>query len=293
MSSENIKVGFFIAASYDFLITHMWHFLRLSFVPMLLWAAARLLQEVLLQEYGIIFDSNILLACITASFALVWYRQFLLGSELATYRGLFKRGFSGDNFSISRLARSGFRICVITLALIIPTLIISISVMVYYNLQGVKFDQAAIRELAIQSTFGVMLMASPVLARISLYTVAVALGRRSMRLRDVWEKTKGFSLILAVLVFRAFLPLAIYTQVLSWLLENIATRLEMHYVWASLLVNIPAGFLTLMMLSIVVASNAEAFRILIGFREGDAPHRPDAGVPRSDPTETTMKNKMI
>lgn len=255
----------------------MQHFLRLSCVPVILWAASRLLEKILFFEYGIIFDSNILLACITASFALVWYRQFLLGSELATYRGLFKKGFSGGNFTLARLFRSFLRIFVITLALVIPTLIISISVMVYYAFQGVILDDVAIEDLAIKATFSVMLLASPALARLSLYTVGVALGRRSMKVGDVWEKTRGTSLVLGLLVLRAFLPLAIYTKMLSWLLERIAERLEMHYVWASLLVNIPTGFLTLMMLAIVVAANAEVFRILIGFRAGDAPHRPDAG----------------
>ncbi len=275
--TEKFHVGSSISESYTFFQNHIRHFIRLSLGPLVLWLLLRLLEEYLPRAYGLSFEASYLLSLVTAAFALVWYRQFLLGAELATYGRLLKQGFTGGGFSPGRLLRSLLRVVVISLALVIPTILLSLVALFYYQSQGEAFSQNQLNEIVLKCTFVVMLLVSPFLVRLSLFTAGIALGRRSMTLRDVWDKTRGYSLALWLLTFRAFLPITIYAYVMTRLLQAITEQLDLHYVVATLVVNIPAGLLTFFMLAIVVAANAEAFRVLIGVREGDAPHRANAG----------------
>ncbi len=128
-------------------------------------------------------------------------------------------------------------------------------------------DDAAIQDVAFKSTTLVILLFSPILVRLSLYTVGVALGRQAMSLRDIWKRTSGSTWILWLLILRAFLPITLYTYFITWAFETISNKLAMDYVWSSLFVNVPTAFLTLMMLAIVVAVNGEAFKVMVGIRK--------------------------
>jgi len=282
VQSSELKVEASIKESYKFLTSHLRHFIRLSLGPLVGWVLVKLAEEILKTEYQIEFDSVYILSFISAAFAIVWYRQFLMGTKYASYSQLVKQGFRGDGFSASRLGRFFMRIIVITLALIIPTLILSISTMLYLHSQGEVVSEAVIQDIAIKSTFVVMLVFSPALVRLSLLTAGVALGRSSMSLKEVWKRTQGYTVLLWWLSIRAFLPLTIYSYLITLFLERAAKQIELHYVWVILVVEIPAGILTFIMLAIVVAVNGEAFRHLIGVRNGDTPHRPDSGPAREE-----------
>jgi len=277
LSERKLSVGSSIAESYRFFTGHLPHFFRLIYGPLVLWVMIRLMERVLLREQGVAFESSYYLNIVTAAFAIIWYRQFLLGAEYASYLGLIRRGFNGNGFSLRSFGRTFLRIVVISLALLVPTLIVSMAMMVYYQGQGVHLSSAVINELAVKSTFVVMLAFSPVLARLSLFTAGLALGRSSLRFRDVWQKTRGYTATLWWVALRGFLPLSIYNFILTWLLRQLADKLAIHYVVSTIFIETIAGLLTFMMLAIVVAANAEAFRVLIGVREGDAPHRADSG----------------
>lgn len=250
--------------------------------PLLLWVLVKVTEQILIREYQIQIQGTYILHLFTAAFAIVWYRQFLLGADHATYRQVVKHGFSGQRFTLKRFGHILLRITVITLALLIPTLIISISMMVYYQGQGVHFSDEIIQSLAIKSTFFVMVMFSPILVRLSLYTAGFALGRTSLSFWQVWRQTRGYTATLWWVTLRGFLPLSIYSYCLTWFLTQATERMAVHYILSTVLIEMLAGFLTFIMLAIVVAANAEAFRILIGVRDGDTPHREDAGGPRQE-----------
>jgi len=204
---------------------------------------------------------------ITAGFAIAWYQQYLLGESRTSYLSLLRKGFSGTQFSWSRFGRTLLRIIVISLALLLPTLILSIGMMAYYSSQGIIFSEDLIQELAMTSTFTVMLIFSPILVRMSLYTAGFALGRTSMNFKQVWNNTRGYTVTLWWVALRGFLPLSIYSYVITLLLRNLTDKLDMHYILSTILIEMIAGYLTFMMLAIVVAANAEAFRLLIGVRK--------------------------
>ncbi|MBL4801775.1 MAG: hypothetical protein JKY45_07755 [Emcibacter sp.] len=276
MNEPKITVGASITESYRFLAEHMPHFFRLIYGPLFLWVLVKIAEQILITEYDIQIKNNYMLHLFTAAFAIVWYRQFLLGADHATYRQMLKNGFSGKQFTLKRFGRMVIRITIITLALLVPTLIISMSIMVYYLGQGVHFSESVIQELAVKSTFIVMVVFSPILVRLSLYTAGFALGRTSLSFRQVWQQTRGYTATLWWVAIRGFLPLGLYSYTTTWLLTQVMERLSVHYILSTFLIESLTGFLTFLMLAIVVAANAEAFRILVGVRDGDVPHRKDA-----------------
>ena len=265
-SGNEISINGAVARSYLFFMSHFNHFLRLSFFPILTWVALELFVEYAQVEYGMGYDSMVPRALVSAAFALVWYRQFLMGEKYATYGQLFDHVVTPGVFNIYSLLRSITRITLTTIILFVPTLMLSISYMFYQYSQGILVDDAAIQDIAFRSTALVILLFSPILVRLSLFTVGVALGRRSMSLRNVWSKTKGYTWVLWVLILRAFLPITLYTYFITWAFERISQHLVMNYMWSSLFINVPTAFLTFMMLAIVVAVNGEAFKLLFGIR---------------------------
>lgn len=278
--TQKLAVGSSITESYRFLATHMPHFFRLIYGPILLWVLVQVTEQVLNREYDIAFNGKNILHLFTAAFAIVWYRQFLLGGDYASYRMMLKKGFTGKQFTLKRFGRAVIRITVISLALLVPALIISISIMLYYNSQGVIFTEDLIQQLATKTTLIVMLIFSPIMVRLSLYTAGFALGRDSLSFRQVWQQTRGYTATLWWMTLRGFLPLTIYSYILTWFLHQIMENMAVHYVLSTILIESLTAFLTFMMLAIVVGANAEAFRILIGTRDGDTPHREDSGTPR-------------
>ncbi len=275
MSEQKFTVGSSITESYRFLADHMPHFFRLIYGPLILWVLVMVTKQILLVEHDIHINSVYFLNVITAAFAIVWYRQFLLGSDYASYRLLIKKGFSNSPLSFKRVSRALLRILVVSLVLLVPTLILSFSMMVYFHGQGVPLSEAFIQELAFKSTLIIMLVFSPILIRLSLYAAGFALGRASLRIQDVWKRTRGYTVTLWWVTLRAFLPLSIYSYILTWFLDIMSEKLSINYIVSTIIIESLAGFLTFMILAIVVAANAEAFRILIGVREGDVPHRDD------------------
>lgn len=281
MSELKLSVGGSITESYRFFAGHLPHFFRLMYGPLLLWVVIKVVDRVLREEQIAAFDSSYLLHVVTAAFAIAWYRQFLLGAEHTSYWGLVKKGFSGRRFTFRSFGRTLLRILVVSLALLVPTLIISISMMLYLQGQGTALSADLINELAVKSTLVVMMIFSPIFARLSLFTAGLALGRSSLGFWEVWKKTRGYTVTLWWVALRGFLPLSIYSYVITWLLWELADAVAAPYLPATIFIEGIAGLLTFMMLAILVAANAEAFRILIGVREGDAPHREDAGKPRA------------
>lgn len=261
---------------------HFNDFLRLTWGALILWVLVKTSEAVLLNEYAIQFDGRYLLSIITAGFALVWYRQFLLGPEQATYSLMIKHGFGSRGVSLMRIGRSIIRILLISVILMIPTMLLSAALLIFYGYIGETYSNQLMNDIVIKSTFIVMFAFSPILVRLSLLTVGFALGRKSMRMRQIWEQTRGYGMSLWLLVMRAFLPLSIYGYLVDWCLQEMTSHTTFHYLLTELIINIPAGIVTFVLLAIVVTANAEAFRILIGVREGDAPHRPDAGQKRDE-----------
>ncbi|MEZ5757816.1 MAG: hypothetical protein R3D86_06315 [Emcibacteraceae bacterium] len=265
--ADEISINATISQSYLFFMGHFNHFIRLAIIPIIFWVLIELGCDYALHEYNMILAPTVSRAIICAAFALVWYRQFLMGEKYATYSQLIDHVVSPGVFKIDSLLRSFARIVITTAILFVPTLMLSLSFMVYQFSQGVVMDQLAIRDVAIKSTSLVILLFSPILVRLSLYTVGVALGRRSMSLREIWRKTTGRTWGLWLLIIRAFLPITLYTYFITWAFEKIAWSLDINYLWSSILVNVPTAFLTFMMLAIVVAVNGEVFRVLVGIRE--------------------------
>ncbi len=247
-----------------------------------MWVLVKLTEQILINEYNIQINGKNFLHLFTAAFAIVWYRQFLLGADFASYRSLLKNGFTGNKFTLKRIGRAVIRIAMITLALLVPTLMVSIGMMIYYQGQGIQLSESGLQELAMKSTFIVMMIFSPILVRLSLYTAGFALGRTSLSFTQVWKQTRGYTVTLWWVAIRGFLPLSIYSYILTWFLHEVTSKLSVNYIISTILIETLAGFLTFMMLAIVVAANAEAFRVLIGIRDGDTPHREDAGLPRKE-----------
>lgn len=263
---SEISISDAISVSYLFFMSHFNHFLRLSIVPILIWVCFELGRDYARMVYNIEYDSMLPRALVSASFALVWYRQFLMGEKYATYAQLFDHVVTPGVFNLYSLLRSIARIVLTTIILFVPTLMLSVSYMFYQFSQGILMDDAAIQDVAFKSTALVILLFSPVLVRLSLYTVGIALGRRRMSLRDIWNKTSGSTWTLWLLIIRAFLPITLYTYFITWAFETISQKLSMDYLWSSAFVNVPTAFLTFMMLAIVVAVNGEAFKAMVGTR---------------------------
>ncbi|MCF6195229.1 MAG: hypothetical protein L3J50_00895 [Emcibacter sp.] len=293
MSNQKISVGASISESYKFLMGHMPHFFRLIYGPLILWVSVKLGEQILAREYGIQINGNNILHLFTAAFAIVWYRQFLLGADYASYRLMLKKGFSGSHFTLQRAWRAAVRITVITLVLLVPTLLVSMGMMIYFAQQGVQFSDELIQDLAIKSTFIVMVIFSPILVRLSLYTAGFALGRTSLSFKQLWQQTRGYTATLWLVAIRGFLSLSLYNYCLTWFLNIAMARMAAHYIISTIVVETLAAFLTFMMLAIVVAANAEAFRVLIGVRQGDAPHRTDSGRRREDVATNKVSGQAV
>lgn len=261
---HKISISRTISQSYLFFMGHFSYFIKLAAVPMLIWILSDLICEILFRDYGMRYDSIIPRSIASASFALIWYRQFLLGSKHATYGQLFDQIFSSGHFNIVKLFKSLFRIILTSIILFVPTLILSISYMLYQYSHGILLNDVVIQDIAIKSTALVLLMFSPILIRLSLYSVTIALGYQSLSLREVWKKTSGRTWVLWGLTIRALLPISLYSYSLTWGFGKISEQFSLNYIWTNLLINIPAGFLTFMMLAIVVGANGEAFRVVFG-----------------------------
>lgn len=267
MSDKKLSVTDVMRLSYSYFITHFSLFIKLATVPMILWIVLNMSSEVLLNEYGIVFNHLIPRAFVSAAFALVWYRKFLLGTEHGSYGKLYDHLKTSRAFNIATILRSILRIIIITVVIFVPTLIISLAIVVYQISQGVTITDEMLQQLVQISTFIVLLMVSPILIRFSFYSASLALGRTKTRLREVWRKTAGYSWNLWHLVLRAFLPLTLYTYALNEGFTKLAEKLELSYISASLLINIPSAFMVFMMLAIVVAANATAFKHIFGTRD--------------------------
>ena len=268
-AEDKLSINGAIARSYLFFMSHFSHFTRLAKGPLIIWILVELGSVYALQEHGHVYDTMVPRAMVCAAFALVWYRQFLMGEKYATYSQLFDHVLSPGIFNLYNLFRSVARIAITSTILFIPTLMLSISFMFYEFSQGVLMNDAVIHDIAVKSTTMVLLFFSPILVRLSLFTVGVALGRKSMSLRDIWHRTSGYTWVLWLLIFRAFLPITLYTYFITWAFENVSNQFSISYIWSNLFINIPTAFLTFMMLAIVVAVNGEAFRVLIGIRTSE------------------------
>mgnify|MGYP000554306737 FL=1 len=245
---------------------HFSDFMRLSFIPIFIWVGAEFLSDYQMYYYGIQLNPTVPRAMATAAFALVWYRQFLMGAEHATYLQLIDHVLRPGVFDWSSLIYSIFRIILTSIILFVPMLLISVSLMLYKASQGILINNEVVQDIAVQSTTAIMLLLSPVLVRLSFYTVGVALGRRNMSMRSIWRGTSGYTISLWLLMLRAFLPITLYTYFISWAFEVIALRLSVDFMVMSLLVNIPSAFFTFMLLAIIVGVNGEAFKLLFGIR---------------------------
>jgi len=261
-----ISINGVISQSYTYFMHNFDKFLKLALGPILIWVALEIGSNYFYLEQGKIYDTTVPRAIICAGFALLWYRQFLMGSEHATYSQLVDHILAPGVFNLYNLLWSIIRIVITTIVLFVPTLILSISFMVYQYSQGQYLNEVAIQDIAFKSTTLVILLFSPILVRLSLYTVGIALGRRKMSLRNVWKKTSGNTITLWLLILRAFLPISLYSYFVTWAFAKFATQFDLNYFWEGIAVNLPTAFFTFMMLAIVVAANGEAFKVIFGIR---------------------------
>jgi hypothetical protein len=265
-SDNKISINGVISQSYTFFTNNLGQFVKLAMIPTLLWICSELVNEYLSVEYSIFYNNTYIRAIISASFALIWYRQFLMGTEQATYRKLFKHVISSRSFSLDSFIKTILRVTLLTIVLVVPGLLLSISIMIYTVSQGVILDDVLIQEIALNSTAAIFLLLSPILIRLSLYSVGIALGRRNVSFREVWIKTKGYTWVLWLLTLRAFLPISLYSYCLTIGFGEMADNFELNYLLKSLFINIPAGIFTFILLAVVVAANGEAFKVIFGIR---------------------------
>lgn len=266
-ASENaISITALIRTSYKFFSSHFRHFLKLAALPILVWVLVELFRDYLLFEYGLIYDSRVANGMASAAFVLVWYRKFLMGDQQATYSHLFDNVISPGVFNILFFFKFIARIVIVTAILVVPALIISLCIMGYHLSQGEVINAALLNEIIMYSTLLAIFFFSPVMVRLSFYGVGVAVGRKEIGYREVWKKTKGYTWELWHLLLRAVLPVGMYNYFLTNAFKKIAYQWELDYIWASLLINIPAAFFTFMMLAIVVVANGGAYKQLFGIR---------------------------
>tara|TARA_B100001540_G_scaffold317246_1_gene349644 strand:+ start:2662 stop:3534 length:873 start_codon:yes stop_codon:yes gene_type:complete len=274
-----------IRESYVFFSSHFLHFLRLATPILLLWIIVDIFEVYIEQSRGVRPDLNFIISFLSAGFSLVWYRLFISGPEDATYWGMLTHHFRGrSKSSAMAVFRSVTRLILLTVAILVPTLLLSIMLMLFLTRQGAIMTPELIRQMVFLAMGVAFLLLSPVLARISLYTVSFVLGRKSLQMRDVWRQTRGYTLPLWGILMRAFLPYALLVRYSEPLLEHLSLQWGLTGFGQAAFITLPVAFLSLMMLAIMVGANAEAFRKLIGMREGDAPHRPTAGPKRTAET---------
>lgn len=264
---ELVPINTVIGLSYNYFINNFTRFMKLVYVPIILWVIVALVRDYFIFEHNIRYDVTVPRAMISAGFSIVWYRQFLLGSEHATYGQLFDNVLTPHVFDVYNFLKSIARIMITTIVIFVPTFMLSIFALSYKMYLGMMVNPAIVQQVAIKSTTGMLLLCSPILIRLSLYGAGVALGRRRMSIREIWKKTTGNTATLWFLNLRAFLPISLYSYFLVWAFEIIAKQFSMHYVWENLFVNIPAAFCIFMMLAIVVGANGEAFKLIFGIRE--------------------------
>jgi hypothetical protein len=255
-----------VAHSYNFFSSRFMLFLRLSIGPLLVWSLSELLFDYLLYEHEIIFESTLPRTISTAAFVLMWYRYYLFGKEQATYKKLYAHMRRTSVFSIKMFFISAARMIITVIAILIPTLGISLFMIYYYQMQGGVLNDQVLTNFVNQSVIFASLALSPIFVRLSLYSVAMILGRSKTTFLEVWKKTTGFTWVLWHLTFRAFLPFALYSYMVMGAIRESVAKLDIHYVWASLLTNVPAIFIIYAMLAVVIVANSEAFKKLFGTR---------------------------
>ncbi|MCC3861943.1 hypothetical protein [Pseudemcibacter aquimaris] len=253
--------------SYNFLTSHYGLFLKLSSIPILLWVWIGIISDFLYLEIGFENQIGVLRAFLSAAFALVWYRHFLMGTEYASYKELYKTMRASGFLGMDAFFKACLRFVIITFALIVPALIISIATMIFQASNGVELTDQFVTSIVSNSVFLVFLLLSPVIIRLSFLSAARALGRKTVDFKMIWNKTKGYTWTIWHLIFRAFLPLSIITFLFRNSAENIVRQANVDVYVADILVELPTAFLTFVMLAIVVAANASAFKYLFGARE--------------------------
>lgn len=257
--------------SYNFLTSHYGLFLKLSSIPILLWVWLGIISDFLYFEFGLVNQLDLFRAFLSAAFAFVWYRHFLMGTEYASYKKLYQHMRSKGLLSITQLIKSLFRFVIVTFTLVVPILIISVAVMLYQASNGETLTDQTITMIVFQSVFLVFLLLSPIAIRLSFHSVARALGRNTLNFKMVWKKTAGYTWTLWHLIFRAFLPLSIATLMFRSSAEVIVRQANVDVYVANILVELPTAFMTYWMLAIVVAANGSAFKYLFGVREKERP----------------------
>jgi len=99
--------------------------MKLVYVPIILWVMVQVGRDILFYEYNLYYDITVPRALISASFAIVWYRQFLLGTEHATYAQLFDNVLAPRVFDVYIFLKSIARIILTTIVLFVPTFMLS------------------------------------------------------------------------------------------------------------------------------------------------------------------------
>ena len=102
-TDNEISISGAITGSYQFFMSHFNHFVRLAWLPMAIWVLVELGCDYALNEYGLVYDSMVPRAIVSAAFALVWYRQFLMGEKYATYDQMFENVVSPGVFNLYSL----------------------------------------------------------------------------------------------------------------------------------------------------------------------------------------------
>ncbi|MDG1437476.1 MAG: hypothetical protein P8P98_00770 [Emcibacteraceae bacterium] len=176
-NGSEISITAIVAHSYNFLTTHFMMFLKLSAGPILIWSSFELLFDYLYFEHDIKYESGLPRIFSTAAFVLIWYRYYLLGEGQATYKKLFGHMRRTSIFSARMFILSIARMVITIVAIIIPTLGISLYMMYNYHAGGGALTDQVIVSLVNKSVFFVGLVLSPIFVRLSLFSVAVALGR--------------------------------------------------------------------------------------------------------------------
>ena len=121
------------------------------------------------------------------------------------------------------------------------------------------------------------ILASPFVFRLSLLSAGLALGRRKIGFKDVWLKTRGYTTTLWWMTLRAFVPIALFNYIFRQLWLATIDKMAVNLYLKVFMLEFVMGLLNLFMIALIVAANAEAFRIIIGVRASDAPHRRQVG----------------
>jgi hypothetical protein len=288
VTTGEFHVGWHIKESYRFFQNNWRHFLRLIIVPLTLLVLYNLMISEFYGSGHVPIWVRYFRAIVTASFALVWYRQFLMGTKYATYWQLLAKRFSGNgHFSFINIRRSLLRLALITFSLLIPVFFLTYMAFKYYAYKGWGVNPQILNEVVFHCTVLVMFLFSPVFFRISIYTAGTALGRKAESLTVMWQQTKGYTLLIWLMMLRVFIPLAALSWFLDHALISLVSYLGLGKTAGVLMISIPMGFLTFLILAIVIGATAETFKSLIGVREDKPDRRVSEGFrPRKDRRST-------